>query len=111
MAKDMQPEKVVRDGKVAVLISRGFGAGWSTWADDGRAEMLLFDRRFVEAAEAGIKDVDPILEAVFGDDSTYSGGWRDIEIVWLPVGRQFRIDEYDGSESLALIENVHFYTA
>ena len=24
-------EKVVRDGKVAVLVSPGYGAGWSTW--------------------------------------------------------------------------------
>ena len=27
-------DKVIRDGKVAVIISPGFGAGWSTWADD-----------------------------------------------------------------------------
>ena len=24
-------EKVIRDGKVAVLYSPGYGAGWSTW--------------------------------------------------------------------------------
>jgi len=26
--------KYIRDGKVAVLYSPGFGAGWSTWNDD-----------------------------------------------------------------------------
>ena len=27
-------EKLIVDGKVAVLVSRGFGAGWSTWMSD-----------------------------------------------------------------------------
>ena len=26
-------EKIIRDGKVAVAVSYGFGAGWSTWND------------------------------------------------------------------------------
>ena len=24
-------EKIIEDGKVAVLVSKGYGAGWSTW--------------------------------------------------------------------------------
>src|SRR6478609_2455061 len=32
--------KVIRDGMVAVIVSPGFGAGWSTWADD--AESAVF---------------------------------------------------------------------
>ena len=27
-------EKYIKDGKVAVAYSPGFGAGWSTWNDD-----------------------------------------------------------------------------
>ena len=49
----MKPEKVVRDGKVAVLISPGFGAGWSTWADDEISEFVLFHKDLVEMAEEG----------------------------------------------------------
>jgi hypothetical protein len=35
-------------GLVAVLISSGFGAGWSTWAHEGEREGLLFDDRLVD---------------------------------------------------------------
>lgn len=33
-------EKVIRDGKVAVLYSEGFGAGWSTW-NEGMNELVF----------------------------------------------------------------------
>ena len=39
-------EKVVRDGKVAVLVSPGYGAGWSTWniclAEDFAVNLPIF---------------------------------------------------------------------
>lgn len=39
-------EKVIRDGKVAVLYSKDFGAGWSTWNDG--LEELVFHPKIVE---------------------------------------------------------------
>ena len=42
--------KLKRDGKVAVIYSPGFGAGWSTWAD-GNAEAVLFDPELAEMLE------------------------------------------------------------
>jgi len=105
-------EKVIRDGRVAVLISPGFGAGWSTWCDDSQREAALFDRRFVEAAEAGIQDVEPIAKEVFGEDAYfYCGGWRDIKIEWLPIGASFRVNEYDGSESLIDLGSCDHFVA
>ena len=44
-------EKVIRDGKVAVLVSPEFGAGWSTWADN--AEVAMFDPEVVAWVERG----------------------------------------------------------
>ena len=38
--------KVIRDGKVAVLYSPGFGAGWSTW--NSHNPDLLFDSIIVD---------------------------------------------------------------
>ena len=38
------------DGKVGVLISGGFGAGWSTWADNVDRKFFLFDRGLVKLA-------------------------------------------------------------
>lgn len=97
-------ERVIRDGKVAVLISPGFGAGWSTWADASHQEIALYHPRLVEAAEAGAVDIDAIVEELVGGDHFYTGGWRDIQIVWLPKETQFCVEEYDGSESIRTVE-------
>lgn len=43
------------DGKIAVLISPGYGAGWSTWAlEEEDVEALLFDDKIVKAVLAGL---------------------------------------------------------
>ena len=99
-------EKVIRDGNVAVLISPGFGAGWSTWTDGDQRDLCLFDRRFVEAAEAGVEDIDTLAKEVAGDEHIYTGGWGQVVVEWLPVGTQFTVKEYDGSESLCLIADL-----
>jgi hypothetical protein len=100
------PEKVIRDGKVAVLISPGYGAGWSTWNRCDYRDLLLFDRRFVEAAEAGVEDIAPVAKELTGDEYVYCGGWRKVRIEWLPVGSRFCVEEYDGSESLRMIDDL-----
>ena len=41
----------------------------------------------------------------------YCGGAADLEIVWLPAGAEFQIDEYDGSESIVYKENEKWMTA
>lgn len=99
-------EKVIRNGKVAVLISPGFGAGWSTWGDDEQRDAALFDARFVAAAEAGVTDIDPLVKEVFGDEYFHTEGWGDIAIAWLPVGTAFTVEEYDGSESLRIVSDL-----
>lgn len=42
-------EKVIRNGKVAILISPGFGAGWYSWNTDHKE--LLFHSKLVEMVE------------------------------------------------------------
>ena len=37
-------EKYIQDGKVAILVSPGFGTGWSTW----EGKELAYDKRVVE---------------------------------------------------------------
>lgn len=103
----MKPEKVIRDGKVAVLVSPGFGAGWSTWNSEHR-DFLLFDRQLVELAErqADTAEVDASMGKLFGEDEVYCGGWDQIVVRWLPEGTHFTISEYDGSESLETIESL-----
>ena len=93
-------EKVIRDGKVAVLVSHGFGAGWYLWNTSN--QQLLFNPKLVEMVEQNRTneiDEDWIKENL-GIEHVYCGGASDLIIHWLPIGTAFEIDEYDGSESL-----------
>jgi len=47
-------KKVIRDGKVAVLISHGFGAGWYSWNTE--YQQLLFHPKLVEMVEQNRND-------------------------------------------------------
>jgi len=103
--------KVIRDGKVAVLYSPGYGAGWYTWNSlrgEGEEQSLnlIFDPILVELVEKRNKEdvwefiqkIEERAEEILPEG--YFGGARDLIIEWLPVGAKFRIDEYDGSESI-----------
>lgn len=98
--------KVVRDGMVAVIVSPGCGAGWSTWADD--ASVAVFAPDVVAWIEAGKPDVDE--DGAFAHYG-YLGGLDDAVIEWVPVGTHFCIDEYDGSESLTILSPSYGHTA
>lgn len=109
---DVIMEKVVRDGKVAVLVSPGFGAGWYTWSrDDDKSECLLFDPEMVQWVLDGKEGPMPDMEAKYGLEYFYDGGASDLVVRWVPVGAKFRIDEYDGAESLVLESNEKWVTA
>ncbi len=41
----------------------------------------------------------------------YPGGEKDLEVSWLTPNTQFRIDEYDGSESIVEFNPTQFITA
>lgn len=103
---DVQFEKTIRDGKVAVLVSHGFGAGWSTWGNP--AEFLAMDSGLVALAEKGatVEEVKSYLNARLGEDNDIClGGWCP-SVEWLPIGTQFYIHEYDGSESLRTTDDL-----
>lgn len=103
--------KVIRDGKVAVLVSPGFGAGWSTWSGKHR-DWALFAPEVVNWVESGKNgDIDQIVKEALGEEYFYTGGARDLEIEWVEEGQLFIIDEYDGSESLSLHAEVPFIRA
>ena len=111
----MKPDKVIRDGMVAVLYSPGYGAGWSTWAhNDDIAKFITFDRRLVAAAERNATgdEVEELLADIFGPD-TYvgTGGWSQIQIAWVKKGQRFQIAEYDGSESIRSHNPNDYHTA
>lgn len=97
---------------VAVLISLGFGAGWSTW----NGEELAYDARVVEfflkhsndtqwlhnCSTRGTKENKEANDffTSLGYEHPYMGGFGSLKLVWIPTGTLFRIQEYDGAESI-----------
>jgi hypothetical protein len=105
-------KRVIRDGNVAVLVSRGYGAGWSTWCtSDDIKEKLMFDPVLVQMLEddMSIEDMTYYVNVAYPDQ--YVGGLKDLGIHWVPQGERFRIDEYDGAESIVLESEEKWVTA
>lgn len=108
-------EKLIQDGKVAVLYSPGYVAGWSTWNGEAR-EAMVFDRELVEAVlamtdkerktignhwydkEAQDTPVMRVIGRKF--PGIYSRGVYQFQVEWVEEGSRFEIEEYDGSESV-----------
>lgn len=114
-------DKVVRfnhetcQNEVAVLISPSFGAGWYSWHGQ---EQLLFDAHLVNMVQQGMaKDIDAdVLAMVLGipraeAESIYLDDVGDLEVVWIPLGEDFMVDEYDGSESITLKSEMRWIRA
>lgn len=100
--------KLVRDGKVAVLVSPGFGGGWYTWNTE--YPELLFDAKLVEAVEN--QDKEALLKRVEEiAPNAYLGGADQLDIYWVPEGTQFQITEYDGSENMKTDDEQTWITA
>jgi hypothetical protein len=93
------------EGQVAILISPGFGAGWSTWADDDQREAMLFDSRLVDyVLSHGSEGLADYAESL--GYTGYMGGAGDVEVEWLEPGTRFYVHEYDGSESLRTFDDL-----
>ena len=106
--------KVIRDGKVAVLVSPGHGAGWSTWTycvEEDDPGFMMFDPTLVAMVERGAsaEEIEAYVKSKYPDG--YYGGADGLTIEWLPVGTQFRVHEYDGSETLEFKEAINWITA
>ena len=108
-------KKKIVDGKVAVLVSPGFGAGWYSWNLDHPG--LLFDPVIVDMVlENRHSEIDDYIAQVCADneldpDEIYTGGANDLVVRWVDEGKRFRINEYDGSESLVLLDNEDWFVA
>ena len=94
-------DKVIVDGKVAVLVSGGFGGGWSTWMGDtldGVDRSMAFEPKVVEIVLAGEKDKNRVERKATLDKikrymneaypGYYTGGAKGLKVEWVPVGEQ-----------------------
>jgi hypothetical protein len=86
------------DGKFAIVLSPGYGAGWSTWGAD------VYDPLAVVLLLLGnnnIVDYNFVVDRYYPDrEYRCSQGFDQAEVQWLSPGTQFKIDEYDGHESI-----------
>lgn len=102
-------DKVKKDGMIAVLISPGYGAGWSTWNSD-HSETLCMDADIVQPFINGDKE-KALSISKEKCPGIYCGGFDDCEIEWVPKGSCFEIDEYDGYESINIIGQHEYMIA
>jgi hypothetical protein len=108
--------KYIRDGKVAVLISPGFGSGWSTW--NLNYPQMLFDPVIVEmllnAKEGEEEFVTGQIEAHVETnypDASFISALEHLEVQWISVGTEFIVDEYDGNEWIVFKDQMAWITA
>lgn len=106
----MTVPKLTKDGKVAVIVSYGCGAGWSTWGSTHN-EKMLFDPVIVQMLleDKPIDEIEDYAKATYPGE--YVKGLRSAVVEWVPVGSRFKIDEYDGDESLTIIGPDYGYIA
>lgn len=113
------------NGSVAVVYSPGYGGGWSSWAKidptDARVAVLTLVKGAARLRDI-IKD-EPDREIVVANgygwlyaESFDRNGLNDslkdpLEIAWLKPGTAYRIDEYDGFESIERQSSVDWNIA
>lgn len=100
-----------KDGDIEILISPGFGAGWSTW--DSNSINLAVDKKIIDFFKkygkyVSLDKLKTFLESI-GYEGVYCGGWKNIVIEKIKPNCKFRIDEYDGSEELISYEDDHLW--
>ena len=101
-------EKVIKNGQVGVLISPGYGAGWSTWNHDVDPKVMMMDARIIKAWQAGLLKELGIID---DDDYVYGGGVSSLTLHWVPIGQEFRVVENDGFEYVQEKEEIDWLTA
>lgn len=107
----MKYEKYKKDGKVAVIVSYGYGAGWYTWNELPESEAMLFDKRIVEKI-LNKEEINKEEMIKLGySTGNYYGGSDGLSVEWVKEGSLFKINEYGGYESLELITNKSFLKA
>ena len=100
--------KTLINGKIAVLVSYGYGAGWYTWHEN---KEMLFDPKIVEMVlnEAGETAIVEYCKTVYPD--AYTGGVDGLTVEFVSPCTKFRIEEYDGAETLVRFEDYDWIEA
>jgi len=128
---------VAEDGSVAVLLTGDYGGGWSTDTYDSIIKhKLMFDSRIAlyvlsdeykntfthkyvrneKLNKDKLKKIyQDLMNDVFSDtdfDSSYLfSSFANLRVTFIPKDTLFRIDQYDGAESIVLFDQSNYFTA
>jgi len=93
-------KKQIKNGKVCVLISIGYGSGWYSW--NPSKPQMLFDPYIVNSLleNKGIAttELEKYCEETYPD--AHLGGIVGLRVEYVTPGTKFRIDECDGAEAI-----------
>lgn len=99
--------KLIRDGKVAVVVSGSWSAGWSTYNQE-HAEGMCMDADIAECVlNEDILGAVNIARSRYGlecDDLRYDELW----VAWIDVGTRFTIVYGNPSEYVVTEQNLLF---
>jgi hypothetical protein len=71
---------------------------------------MLFDYDLATAVLEG--NYHKVVQLVLEHDPTiYVGGAQDLNVVWIKKGTEFRIEEYDGFESIVTNHDNYWFQA
>jgi len=98
-------EKVIRNGRVAVLVSLGL-SGWYSCNDSHKE--LLFHPKLVAMVEANRQSeiTQEWLEKELGIKDVYCGGVKDLQILWFEIGTRFELYDENGYEALWTVDKL-----
>lgn len=107
-------EKLIRDGRVAVIYAPGYGAGWSTGVtyNSDAQEILMFDKDIAQAVLEGDNDKAVKIATAKCSEEYFSARCAEqLKIEWVPVGCLFQVREYDGSEYVSIRDRMDWFVA
>jgi len=109
----IENERLIRNGThVAVMYAPGYGAGWSTFNSDSKIR-CLFDPLI--ACAVLLNKIEEIPEDYFSEENGYKDFYgtalQQVTIEWLPKNTLFRVNEYDGFESIELLQDSNWVKA
>jgi hypothetical protein len=89
---------------VAVIHTATYGSGWSSWALESEQEMLLFEPDIAqilftkECEKQALKQIHAVYRLKGYQSENL--GWQSLQLSWVAEGTEFRIQEYDGLETI-----------
>ena len=105
-------DKLTINDHVAVLVTDGYGARWSTCnGDKVEQEQMLFDPVLAQAIVSGADKYAVEALAKQRYPEAYFDGAQHLTIEWVPVGQKFIVRAYDNREAVVYLQDLNFFEA